>query len=188
MSMIETSAPVEHLDRGPRRKDELAAAVAAAIPQGSYVNLGIGQPTTVADFLTPESGVVLHTENGMLNMGPAARPEQIDLDLINAGKIPVTELPGASYFHHADSFAMMRGGHLDVCVLGAFQVSVGGDLANWHTGAPDAIPGTNANTSVPRTFATAGTFEYDCHIHPGMKGTVVVGNSSAPPIGGGTGY
>src|SRR6187551_611262 len=140
MSTIETSAPVEHLDRGPRRKDELAAAVAAAIPPGSYVNLGIGQPTTVADFLTPESGVVLHTENGMLNMGPAARPDQIDPDLINAGKIPVTELPGASYFHHADSFAMMRGGHLDVCVLGAFQVSASGDLANWHTGEPGAIP------------------------------------------------
>ena len=140
MSTIETSAPVEHLDRGRRTKDELAAAVAAAIPPGSYVNLGIGQPTTVADFLTPESGVVLHTENGMLNMGPAARPDQIDPDLINAGKIPVTELPGASYFHHADSFAMMRGGHLDVCVLGAFQVAANGDLANWHTGAADAIP------------------------------------------------
>ena len=140
MSMIETGGPVEHLDRGPRSKDELAAAVAAAIPPGSYVNLGIGQPTTVADFLAPESGVVLHTENGMLNMGPAARPDQVDPDLINAGKMPVTELPGASYFHHADSFAMMRGGHLDVCVLGAYQVSEGGDLANWHTGAPGAIP------------------------------------------------
>jgi 3-oxoadipate CoA-transferase, beta subunit len=140
MSMIETSAPVEHLDRGPRRKDELAAAVAAAIPPGSYVNLGIGQPTTVADFLTAESGVVLHTENGMLNMGPAAQGEAIDPDLTNAGKIPVTELPGASYFHHADSFAMMRGGHLDCCVLGGFQVSGSGDLANWHTGEPDAIP------------------------------------------------
>ena len=140
MSRIETGVPVEHLDRGPRSKDELAGAVAAAIPPGSYVNLGIGQPTTVADFLTPESGVVLQTENGMLNMGPAARPDQVDPDLINAGKIPVTELPGASYFHHADSFAMMRGGHLDVCVLGAFQVSEGGDLANWHTGAPGAIP------------------------------------------------
>jgi 3-oxoadipate CoA-transferase, beta subunit len=115
MSMIKTAALVEHLDRGPRSKDELAAAVAAAIPPGSYVNLGIGQPTPVADFLTSESGVVLHTENGMLNMGPAARPDQGDLDLINAGKMQVTELPGASYFHHADSFAMMRGGHLDVC-------------------------------------------------------------------------
>lgn len=130
----------EHLDRPPRTKIELAAAVAAAIPSGSYVNLGIGQPTTVADHLAADSGVVLHTENGMLNMGPAAVGDQVDLDLINAGKVPVTELPGASYFHHADSFAMMRGGHLDVCVLGAFQVSEHGDLANWHTDAPGAIP------------------------------------------------
>ncbi|MGJ0119446.1 3-oxoacid CoA-transferase subunit B [Williamsia sp. MIQD14] len=124
----------------PRTKDEIAAAIAADIPRGSFVNLGIGQPTLVADHLAADSGVVLHTENGMLNMGPAALGDEIDPDLTNAGKIPVTELPGASYFHHADSFAMMRGGHLDVCVLGAFQVSVGGDLANWHTGAPGAIP------------------------------------------------
>ncbi len=130
----------EHLDRGPRDKDELAAAVAADIPLGAYVNLGIGQPTLVADHLVENSGVVLHTENGMLNMGPAAKGDEIDPDLINAGKIAVTELPGAAYFHHADSFAMMRGGHLDVCVLGAFQVSARGDLANWHTGAPGAIP------------------------------------------------
>ena len=123
-----------------RTTDEIAAAVATDIPPGSFVNLGIGQPTKVADHLTTESGVVLHTENGMLGMGPAAEPGQEDWDLTNAGKQAVTELPGAAYFHHADSFAMMRGGHLDVCVLGAFQVSVTGDLANWHTGAPDAIP------------------------------------------------
>ena len=118
----------------------MAAVVARDIPWGSYVNLGIGQPTLVADHLPAGSGIVLHTENGMLNMGRAAQGDEVDLDLINAGKVPVIELPGASYFHHADSFAMMRGGHLDVCVLGAFQVSANGDLANWHTGEPDAIP------------------------------------------------
>jgi 3-oxoadipate CoA-transferase beta subunit len=121
-------------------KDEMAAVVARDIPHGSYVNLGIGQPTLVADHLAEGSRIVLHTENGMLNMGRAARGDEVDPDLINAGKVPVVELPGAAYFHHADSFAMMRGGHLDVCVLGAFQVSAGGDLANWHTGEPDAIP------------------------------------------------
>lgn len=121
-------------------KSEMAAGIARDIPAGSYVNLGIGLPTQVAEFLDPESGVVLHTENGMLNMGPAAVGDEIDPDLTNAGKIPVTELPGCSYFNHADSFAMMRGGHIDICVLGAFQVSAGGDLANWHTGDPDAIP------------------------------------------------
>ena len=131
---------VEHLDRGPLDRNELAAVIARDIPAGSYVNLGIGQPTLVADHLAPEAGVVLHTENGMLGMGGAAFGDDVDPDLINAGKVPVTEPPGASYFHHADSFAMMRGGHLDVCVLGAFQVSRDGDLANWHTGAPDAIP------------------------------------------------
>ncbi|WP_432478276.1 3-oxoacid CoA-transferase subunit B [Nocardioides sp. GXQ0305] len=120
--------------------DGLAALVARDIPPGSVVNLGIGQPTRVANHLDPDAGVVLHTENGMLGMGPEAHGDEIDPDLVNAGKVPVTELPGASYFHHADSFAMMRGGHLDYCVLGAFQVSAAGDLANWHTGAPDAIP------------------------------------------------
>jgi 3-oxoadipate CoA-transferase, beta subunit len=124
----------------PLNQKELAAVIADDIPEGSYVNLGIGQPTLVADHLKPEAGVVLHTENGMLGMGAAVSGTDVDEDLINAGKIPVTELPGASYFHHAESFAMMRGGHLDVCVLGAFQVSRCGDLANWHTGAPDAIP------------------------------------------------
>ncbi|WP_307834798.1 3-oxoacid CoA-transferase subunit B [Paractinoplanes lichenicola] len=121
-------------------REQMAEIVARDIPDGAYVNLGIGQPTMVADYLRPDSGVVLHTENGMLGMGRPATGDEIDPDLTNAGKQPVTELPGASYFHHADSFAMMRGGHLDVCIMGAFQVSATGDLANWSTGAPDAIP------------------------------------------------
>lgn len=134
---------VEHLDRGPLTTEELAAVIARDIPAGSYVNLGIGQPTKIADHLPPARQVTLHTENGMLGMGPTATggaDDPIDPDLMNAGKLPVTELPGASYFHHADSFAMMRGGHLDICVLGAYQVSFLGDLANWHTGRPDDIP------------------------------------------------
>jgi 3-oxoadipate CoA-transferase, beta subunit len=121
-------------------RDQIAERVARDIPTGAYVNLGIGQPTRVGSYLRPEQQVVLHTENGMLGMGPEATGDDIDPDLVNAGKIPVTELPGAAYFHHADSFAMMRGGHLDVCVMGAFQVSATGDLANWHTGDVAAIP------------------------------------------------
>jgi len=121
-------------------KDEIAQKVAIDIAPGAYVNLGIGLPTLVANHLDPSKEVLLHSENGILGMGPAPRPGEEDDDLINAGKQPVTLLTGGSYFHHADSFAMMRGGHLDICVLGAFQVSRHGDLANWHTGAPDAIP------------------------------------------------
>jgi 3-oxoadipate CoA-transferase, beta subunit len=121
-------------------RDQMAARVARDIPEGAYVNLGIGLPTMVANHLPKDREILLHTENGLLGMGPAPAAGAEDPDLINAGKQPVTLLPGGAYFHHADSFAMMRGGHLDFCVLGAFQVSRAGDLANWHTGAPDAIP------------------------------------------------
>jgi 3-oxoadipate CoA-transferase beta subunit len=121
-------------------RDEIAQHVARDIPEGCYVNLGIGLPTLVANHLEASKDIFLHSENGILGMGPAPAPGEEDGDLINAGKQPVTLLTGGTYFHQADSFAMMRGGHLDICVLGAFQVSRTGDLANWHTGAPDAIP------------------------------------------------
>jgi len=121
-------------------REQMARRVARDIPNGAVVNLGIGLPTLVANHLPADREVMLHSENGIIGMGPAPAEGAEDYDLINAGKQPVTLLPGGCFFHHADSFAMMRGGHLDICVLGAFQVSAGGDLANWHTGAPDAIP------------------------------------------------
>lgn len=121
-------------------REQMAARIAQDIPEGAIVNLGIGLPTLVAAQIPAGREVILHSENGVLGMGPPPPAGAEDFDLINAGKQPVTLLPGGVFFHHADSFAMMRGGHLDICVLGGFQVSARGDLANWHTGAADAIP------------------------------------------------
>ncbi len=121
-------------------RDEMAQRVAADIPDGAYVNLGIGIPELITKFVPEGREFIYHTENGLLGMGPSPEEGQGEPELINAGKRQVTALPGAAYFHHADSFAMIRGGHIDLCVLGALQVSEGGDLANWSTGGPDAIP------------------------------------------------
>jgi 3-oxoadipate CoA-transferase beta subunit len=123
-----------------RTTAEISQRIVQDIPDGAHVNLGIGQPMTISNYLPPDREILLHSENGLLGMGPLAQGDQIDREIVNAGKQPVTMLPGASIFHHADSFAMIRGGHIDICVLGAFQVSVKGDIANWRTGDPKAIP------------------------------------------------
>ncbi|MES1964775.1 3-oxoacid CoA-transferase subunit B [Psychrobacter sp. AH5] len=124
----------------PLTRDQIAQRAAQDIPDGAYVNLGIGQPTKIAKYLPNDKEVFLHSENGLLAFGPPPAKGEEDPELINAGKEYVTMLEGGSFFHHGDSFAMMRGGHIDICVLGAFQVAANGDLANWSTGAEDAIP------------------------------------------------
>ena len=123
-----------------RNTAEIAQRIVQDIPDGAHVNLGIGQPMTISNYMPSDREILLHSENGLLGMGPLAEGDQIDYDIVNAGKQAVTMLPGASIFHHADSFAMIRGGHIDICVLGAFQVSVKGNIANWRTGDPKAIP------------------------------------------------
>ena len=122
-------------------RKQVAWRIAQDIEDGAYVNLGIGQPELVANYVPEDREIVFHSENGILGMGPEPEPGDGDEELINAGKKPVTLVPGGSFFHHADSFAMVRGGHIDICVLGAFQVSADGDLANWSTGKPGAVPG-----------------------------------------------
>jgi len=149
----------------------MARHVAQDIADGAVVNLGIGLPTLVANHLPPGREIMMHSENGVIGMGPASVAGEEDYDLINAGKQPVTLLPGGCFFHHADSFAMMRGGHLDVCVLGAFQVSVSGDLANWHTGAPDAIPAVGG--AMDLAIGAKETFVMMEHLTKGGESKIV---------------
>jgi 3-oxoadipate CoA-transferase, beta subunit len=152
-------------------RDKMARHVAQDIADGAVVNLGIGLPTLVANHLPPGREIMMHSENGVIGMGPAPAAGEEDYDLINAGKQPVTLLPGGCFFHHADSFAMMRGGHLDVCVLGAFQVSVSGDLANWHTGAPEAIPAVGG--AMDLAIGAKKTFVMMEHLTKGGESKIV---------------
>ena len=152
-------------------REQMARRVARDIPDGAIVNLGIGLPTLVANHIPTDREVILHSENGVLGMGPAPPAGEEDCDLINAGKQPVTLLPGGCFFHHADSFAMMRGGHLDICVLGAFQVSAAGDLANWHTGAAGAIPAVGG--AMDLAIGAKRTFVMMEHITKAGKSKIV---------------
>lgn len=134
----------------PRSTAEIAQRIVLDIPDGAYVNLGIGQPMTISNYLPSDKEIILQSENGILGMGPLASGAEIDPELVNAGKQNVTLLKGGAIFHHADSFGMIRGGHIDICVLGAFQVSVKGDLANWRTLDRDAIPAVGGAMDLAR--------------------------------------
>jgi 3-oxoadipate CoA-transferase beta subunit len=161
-------------------RDQMAARVAQDIAEGAVVNLGIGLPTLVANHLPSDREVILHSENGVIGMGPAPAAGEEDYDLINPGKQPVTLRPGGAFFHHADSFGMMRGGHLDICVLGAFQVSVRGDLANWHTGGADAIPAVGG--AMDLAIGAKKTFVMMEHLTKGGESKLVE-NCSYPLTG-----
>lgn len=148
-----------------RTREQMAERVAQDIPDGSYVNLGIGIPELVAKFVPEGRELIYHTENGLLGMGPAPTEDEGEPELINAGKRRVTLNPGASFFHHADSFAMIRGGHIDVCVLGAFQVAQNGDLANWSTGEEDAIPAVGGAMDLVAGVKTIYVITQHCTKH-----------------------
>jgi 3-oxoadipate CoA-transferase beta subunit len=150
-------------------RDEIAQRVALDIPDGSYVNLGIGMPERITQFVPEGRELIYHTENGLLGMGPSPEEGQGDPELINAGKRQVTTVPGAAYFHHADSFVMIRGGHIDVCVLGALQVAQNGDLANWSTGAPDAIPAVGGAMDLVAGVKTIYVLTQHCTKHGDPK-------------------
>jgi len=152
-----------------RSRDEMAQRVAMDIPDGAYVNLGIGIPERITRFVPEGRELIYHTENGLLGMGPSPAEGEGDPELINAGKRQVTAVPGAAYFHHADSFAMIRGGHIDVCVLGALQVASNGDLANWSTGAPDAIPAVGGAMDLVAGVKTIYVITQHCTKHGDPK-------------------
>lgn len=163
-----------------RTREQIVARLAKDIPIGSFVNLGIGLPTRVAGYLKPEQGVILHSENGILGFTALAEGEQPDDDLINAGKELVSMLDGGSFMNSADSFDIMRGGHLDICIMGAFQVAKNGDLANWHTGASDAVPAVGGAMDL----AVGARCVYVCMEHSTKHGESKIVDELTYPITG----
>ena len=163
-----------------RTREQIVAKVAQDIPSGSFVNLGIGLPTRVAGHLKPEQNVILHSENGVLGFAALNDPEQADDDLINAGKELVSMLEGGSFMNSADSFDIMRGGHLDICIMGAFQVAINGDLANWHTGNAAAVPAVGGAMDL----AVGARCVYVCMEHVTKNGAAKIVEELTYPITG----